>query len=569
MDRETLPMKKGPTAMPEDAPRQGNLFGSRPEPARQRPRAEEAPAPLAEAPRPAASPVQSSAPQPDRVIFTVGELTRDIKVTLERGYPRVWVRGEVSGFRGPNARGHLYFSLKDAEACLDAKIWASTAQRMKFKLRDGLSMIAEGSIDLYEPQGRYSLIVQRIEPEGEGALALAFQQLKERLAAEGLFGEHRLRPPRPIPFLPARIGIVTSVNGAALRDFLRVLHQRHPRIPVLLCDARVQGEGSAVEVVRALRRLARSGVDVIVLARGGGSIEDLWTFNEEVVARAIHACPVPVVTAIGHEVDFTIADFVADYRAPTPSAAAEKLAPVLRDLELSLRTSEGRLRKAAERQILADRQRLQQFRARLADPRRLLGQKQRHLAEQMDQMLRGLRQNVGGRRERLKSLQERLSRQRPQARLARSRQELSKLSDRLRSSVWESLRRRRAQLHQARLAIANSSPLHRLQEDHRRLIGWGSRLAQVQRRRAADERRRFHTLDARLDAMSPLKVMARGYAVVFRKQDRRIVRTASQVQLGDELAIKLADADSATMEECEEVDAQVTGIKPKPKSSGS
>jgi exodeoxyribonuclease VII large subunit len=562
-------MKKSPTAMPEDAPRQGNLFGSRPDPARLRPRAEEAPAPapLAEPPRRAASPVQNSAPQPDRVIFTVGELTRDIKITLERGYPRVWVRGEVSGFRGPNARGHLYFSLKDAEACLDAKIWASTAQRMKFKLRDGLSVIAEGSIDLYEPQGRYSLIVQRIEPEGEGALALAFQQLKERLAAEGLFGERRLRPPRPIPFLPARIGIVTSVSGAALRDFLRVLHQRHPRIPVLLCDARVQGEGSAVEVVRALRRLARSGVDVIVLARGGGSIEDLWTFNEEVVARAIHACPVPVVTAIGHEVDFTIADFVADYRAPTPSAAAEKLAPVLRDLELSLRTTEGRLRKAAERQILADRQRLQQFRARLADPRRLLGQKQRHLSEQMDQMLRGLRQNVGGRRERLKSLQDRLSRQRPQARLARSRQELSKLSDRLRSSAWESLRRRRAQLHQARLAIANASPLHRVQDEHRKLLGWGSRLAQVQRRRAADERRRFHTLDARLDAMSPLKVMARGYAMVFRKQDRRIVRTVSQVQLGDELAIKLADADSTTMEECEEIDAQVTGIKPKSSSS--
>src|SRR5262249_39737253 len=162
--------------------------------------------------------------------------------------------------------------------------------------------------------------------------------------------------------------------------------QRHPRIPVLLCNARVQGEGSAFEVVRALRRLSRRDVDVIVLARGGGSIEDLWTFNEEVVARAIHACPVPVVTAIGHEADFTIADCVADYRAPTPSAAAEKLAPVLRDLELSLHTMEGRLRKAAERQILADRQRLQRSASRLADPRRVLGQKQLHLSEQVEQM---------------------------------------------------------------------------------------------------------------------------------------------------------------------------------------
>ena len=558
-------MKKSPSA-PESAPEQGNLFSLRPEP-KQQARAEEA-RPISALPpeRSSAAAQPASAPTPERVIFTVGELTRDIKVTLERGYSRVWVRGEVSGFRGPNARGHLYFSLKDSEACLDAKIWASTAQRMKFKLRDGLSVIAEGSIDVYEPQGRYSLIVQRIEPEGEGALALAFQQLKERLAAEGFFGERRKRPPRPIPFLPRRIGIVTSVNGAALRDFLRVLHQRHPRIPVLLCDARVQGEGSSFEVVRALRRLARRDVDVIVLARGGGSIEDLWTFNEEVVARAIHACPVPVVTAIGHEVDFTIADFVADYRAPTPSAAAEKLAPVLRELELSLRTLEGRLRKAAERQILADRQRLQRSAARLADPRRLLGQKQLHLSEQVEQMVRALRQSVAARRDRLKSLQDRISRQRPQARLVRNRQELSKLGERLRSAVWEGIRGRRAKIHQVRLAIAHSSPLHRVQDEHRRLLGHASRLAEIERRRASDEQRRFHTLEARLDAMSPLKVMARGYSVTFRKEDGRVVRSASQVQLGDELAIRLAGGDCNSLEECDEVDAQVTGVKPK--SSG-
>ncbi len=509
-------MKKSPSPSPEGTPRQANLFSLRPESAAPKPHAEDRRPPPA--PPTAAASRTAAEPKPDRVIFTVGELTRDIKLTLERGYPRVWVRGEVSGFRGPNARGHLYFSLKDADACLDAKIWASTAQRMKFRLRDGLSVIAEGSIDLYEPQGRYSLIVQRIEPEGEGALAVAFQQLKERLVAEGFFGERRQRPPRVIPFLPRRIGIVTSQNGAALRDFLRVLHQRHPRIHVLLCDARVQGEGSASEVVRALRRLSRTDVDVIVLARGGGSIEDLWTFNEEVVARAIHACPVPVVSAIGHEVDFTIADFVADYRAPTPSAAAEKLAPVLRDLELSLRTLEGRLRKGAERQILADRQRLHRCAARLDDPRRVLGQRQLYLSERVDRMVRALRESLGARREKL---------------------------------------------HQARLSIARSSALYRVQQEHRRLLGQASRLSEIQRRRAAEERRRFHALEARLDAMSPLKVMARGYSVAFRKSDGRVVRTASQVQVGDELAIKLGGAGCNTLEECEEVDAQVTGVRPK------
>src|SRR5919198_1399921 len=191
------------------------------------------------------TPTRSSRP-----VLSVGELTRQIKWTLERGFPSVLVRGEVSGFRGPNMRGHLYFSLKDAEACIEAKIWASLASRLKFQLRDGLEVNVEGSVDVFEPQGRYSLIIQRIEPAGEGALALAFQQLKERLMGEGLFGDRRVRPARPIPFLPRRIGVVTSVSGAALRDFLRVLHRRHPKLPVLVCDARVQGDGAADEVVR-------------------------------------------------------------------------------------------------------------------------------------------------------------------------------------------------------------------------------------------------------------------------------------------------------------------------------
>ena len=452
-------MKKFPWIKTDDSPQQGNLFPANPPPIAA-PIEPAQPPPISRA-TPIAVPTVS---KPERLIFTVGELTRDIKTTLERGYPHLWVRGEISGFRGANARGHLYFSLKDADACLDAKMWSSAAQRLKFNLRDGLSVIAEGSIDLYEPQGRYSLIVQRIEPEGEGALALAFQQLKDRLAAEGLLGEGRKRPPRAIPFLPRRIGVVTSLHGAAIRDFLRVLHQRHPRLSVLIYDARVQGDGSAGEVVRAIRRLARTNVDVIVLTRGGGSIEDLWTFNEEVVARAIHACPVPVVSAIGHEVDFTIADFVADLRAATPSAAAERLAPVLRDLELSLQTTAGRLRKSVERQILADRQRLQRLGARLADPRRILGQKQLHFSEQTERMVRAIGQSAVIRREQMRALQERLLRQRPQARLLRNRGQLAGLSERLRASVWESIQQRRHRLATARLELERSSPKSLVQE---------------------------------------------------------------------------------------------------------
>jgi exodeoxyribonuclease VII large subunit len=446
-------------------------------------------------------------------------------------------------------------------------MWASAAQRLKFKLRDGLSVIAEGSIDVYEPQGRYSLIVQRIEPEGEGALALAFQQLKERLAAEGLLGETRKRPPRPVPFLPRRIGVVTSIHGAAVRDFLRLLHQRHPRLSVLICDARVQGDGSAGEVVRAMRRLSRTDVDVIVLTRGGGSIEDLWTFNEELVARAIHACPVPVVSAIGHEVDFTIADFVADLRAPTPSAAAERLAPVLRDLELSLKTVEGRLRKSVERQILADRQRLHRLAARLADPRRILGQKQLHLSEETERMVQAARQGSARCRERLRALQDRLQRRHPREDVQRNRQQLMRLSLRLRESMRKGVRERRQGMNNARLAIERSSPARGVQHSRLRLASLKSRLVQLERMGASAEQRRFRTLEAKLEAISPLKVMARGYSVVFRRDDQRVVRAASQVQPGDALQIKLAGAGCKTPDDCDQIDATVTETHAKPSSS--
>ncbi len=496
-----------------------------------------------------------------RAVLTVGDLTRQIKGTLERNFIRVCVRGEVSGFRGANPRGHLYFSIKDAEACIDVKIWATTAQRLKFKLRDGLSVVIEGSIDVYEPQGRYSLIGQRIDPAGEGALALAFQQLKDRLSEEGLIGEKRKRPPRPLPLLPRRIGVITSISGAALRDFLRVLHRRHPRMPVLVCDARVQGDGASYEVVRALARLARTNVDVIVITRGGGSIEDLWAFNEEMVARAIHACPVPVVSAIGHEVDFTIADFVADLRAPTPSAAAEVLVPVLSELETKLRTTALRLRKAVERQLLADRQRLHRSAVRLSDPRRLLGQKRLHLSEQTERMVRRLRSRLGAGRQRLKGLQDRLARQRPEARLQRRRAELKRLSDRLHTAARDALRKQRGTLSRLRISVERASPKRRLQREHQRLAALLARAQALHRAQLAASRTRFHGLEARLDAMSPLKVMSRGYSVAFRTSDGQLVRRAGELAVGDALTLRFAAAGAQTLDDCDAIEASVTRVQ--------
>jgi exodeoxyribonuclease VII large subunit len=499
--------------------------------------------------------------RPARTVLTVGELTRQLKETIESRYPRVLVRGEVSGFRGANARGHLYFTLKDPEACLDTKMWASTAARLRFSLRDGMEVVAEGSVDVYAPQGRYSLIVQRLEPVGEGALALAFEQLKEKLAAEGLIGDRRVRPPRPLPFLPRRIGVVTSRTGAALQDFLRVLHSRNPRLSVLLCDARVQGEGAAPEVARAIQRLGRTDVDVIVVTRGGGSVEDLWAFNEEHVARAIHASPVPVVSAIGHEIDFTISDFVADWRAPTPSAAAERLSPVLRDLELTLATHASRLRHAVQRRVVELRERQGSLAGRLVDPRRRMGQERLFLSDKLEAMMRVLRPAQRERREHFRALQERLQRAMPQARLGEQRSHLLRLAARLQEAARESITTRRGELARGRLGLERASPVAQVAAARTGLSEQRARLLALQREVLTGAQQRFQRLEARLDALSPLKVMSRGFAVAIRKRDGAVVRSMGDVQPGERLGIKLATRGAKTLEGCEEIEATVTAVK--------
>ena len=521
------------------------------------------PAPATAAPAPAPAP--ALAEKPSRVVLSVSELTRQMKNTLEGRFSRVCVRGEISGFRAPNARGHLFFNLKDSDACIDAKVWATTAQRLKFKLRDGMEVIVEGSIDLYPPQGRYSLLVQKIEPSGEGALALAFQQLKEKLQAEGLFGDRRTRAARPVPFLPRRIGVVTSRNGAALQDFLRVLLQRNPRMSVLVADARVQGDGASHEIVRAIRRLSRTDVDVIVVTRGGGSIEDLWAFNEEPVARAIHACPVPVVSAVGHEVDYTIADFVADLRAPTPTAAAERLAPVRVELEHGLSTLRLRLRRAAERRLLEDRQRLHLHRGRLSDPRRLIGQKRMHLQALSEQLVRFSRQAVRRSVQRHRQLADRLGRRRPQAELKARAEALARARERLLRAMREALLRRHQALARAARGLERGSPARRPEEERRRLAALRARLAAAARGRISTERQRLGHLQAMRKAVSPLGVLARGYAVLL--HEGHVVRSAAALSPGDAIAVRLG-GDAESLEGCDLVEATVTAVRRKDAPKG-
>src|SRR3954465_13458524 len=266
-----------------------------------------------------AEPQPAPSPQPRRVL-SVTELTVRVRDLLEQEFFEVWVEGELSNCRVWNT-GHLYFTLKDGSSQVRAVIFRSALRYLKFTPADGLRVVARGRVSVYEPKGEYQLVCEHLEPQGLGALQLAFDQLKKRLQAEGLFDAARKRP---LPALPRKIGIVTSLDGAAIRDIIKVLRRRYANAHLVICPARVQGEAGAPEVARALRQIARvPGVDVVIVVRGGGSIEDLWAFNEEVVARAIARVPVPVISAVGHETDVTIADFVADVRAPTPSAAAE------------------------------------------------------------------------------------------------------------------------------------------------------------------------------------------------------------------------------------------------------
>jgi len=298
--------------------------------------------------------------KPQRKIYTVSEISEEIRALFEDQFPDVWIAGEISNFK-PATSGHLYFTLKDAKSQLRAVCFRSQARYLKFKPADGMSVIARGQLSVYEARGEYQLIVEMLEPAGLGALQLAFDQLKARLATEGLFDSARKKP---LPVLPRTIGIVTSPTGAVIRDILRVLRRRFRNINALLCPVRVQGDGASAEIVEGIRCLNRwPGVDVLIVARGGGSLEDLWAFNEEVVARAIAGSRVPVVSAVGHETDFTIADFVADLRAPTPSAAAELVVRRREDFETEVENRSRHLVQGIRLRLAEARQRLRELSA--------------------------------------------------------------------------------------------------------------------------------------------------------------------------------------------------------------
>jgi exodeoxyribonuclease VII large subunit len=431
--------------------------------------------------------------QPERRIFSVSELSFEIRKQLERHFLDVWVTGEISNLC-PAASGHLYFTLKDSNAQIRAVCFRNQARYLKFKPEDGLSVIARGRVSVYESRGEYQLVVEFLEPAGLGALQLAFEQLKTKLAAEGLFDARRKKP---LPVLPRTVGVVTSPTGAVINDILRILGRRYRNMNVLLYPVRVQGDGAAREIVNGIEYLNRAGLaDAIILARGGGSLEDLWAFNQEQVARAIAASRIPLISAVGHETDFTIADFVADVRAPTPSGAAELVVRPKQDFEADLENRLQRLSQLVRLKLSEAHQRLMRLR-----------------------MHRVFEVTLG--------------------RLAARAQRLDELAGALDAAMLRRLSKAREECVQAASGV--------LRYDVRQLLGWKRAQSGERARRLESgfkvylngQRARLAQVDAVLQERNPLVILNRGYAIA-RDATGRILRSTEQVAIDSEIRVKLA-----------------------------
>ncbi len=430
---------------------------------------------------------------PERRVWKVHDLVASVRTHIEREYADAWVEGEISNFRAPDS-GHLYFTLKDGDAQIRVVMFRSSARLLRFRPADGLQVVLRGRVTIYEDRGELQISAEYIEPQGAGSLQLAFEQLKAKLEAEGLFAAERKKP---IPSLPSRIGIVTSAQAAALRDILNILQRRHHSVNVLIFPAQVQGEAASVEVSAGLRYFNQhDNVDVIIVARGGGSAEDLASFNNEGLARAVAASEIPVISAIGHETDFTIVDFVADLRAPTPSAAAELVIRSRQEIEEQTAALQQRLERAMRYRLLMGRQALVELAQHGAFARimELIHQRQQKLDDLTHRLELAQR-----------SLLERMLRH------------------------WEAVS---AAIRHYDLRLVLSGM-------RRELESWTAALVAVMRNVLLQHRVRSERLQTALGSLSPLAILDRGYALVF-DSEGKLLKDAAKVNLGDEISARLA-----------------------------
>lgn len=429
----------------------------------------------------------------DREVLSVSQLNNRARLLLEDVFAGIWVEGEISNLARP-ASGHIYFTLKDSQAQVRCALFRQNAARVRQALRDGLAVKVRGKVSLFEGRGDYQLILDAVEPAGDGALRLAFEALKEKLGGEGLFASERKIA---LPAHPKRIGIVTSPTGAVIRDIISVFRRRAPQVELNLIPTAVQGREATAQIVRALQRADAQGFDALILARGGGSLEDLWCFNEEAVARAVAACVTPIVSAVGHETDVSIADFVADVRAPTPSAAAELLAPDSSELVQRLHNLQRRLALHMQGRLARERLRLEGASRRLRHPGERLRQQAQRLDDLDMRLRRAFNQQLANQRERLARLDARLAAQHPGRNLALLRQRLDGLAARLPRAMHSQLRSQRQQLG---------------------------------------------ALAAQLQIVSPLATLGRGYSILLDERGQA-VRSAAQTQPGQRLKARLGEGE--------------------------
>jgi exodeoxyribonuclease VII large subunit len=425
-------------------------------------------------------------------VYSVSALSQQIRTLLEGQFDFVWVEGEISNFRTPSS-GHHYMVLKDEKAQIRAVMFRPQTRYLKFMPEDGMKVIVQGRVAVYEPRGEYQLILDYVEPLGVGALALAFEQLKKKLAGQGLFDESIKKP---LPFLPQSVAVITSPTGAAIRDFLKIIQRRFANIEITILPVKVQGEGAAEEMVEALRTVnSELDADVIVLTRGGGSLEDLWAFNSEELALAIRASRIPVVSAVGHEIDVTISDLVADFRAPTPSAAAELLVVEKESLERRILQHRGRLLAALRTDLSGLQQRLRLLSRSLRDPRK---------------------------------------------RLAESWMELDDLHGRLTRIMEIALKTRRRVLTGEARALTLHSPLNRIAGLSQRVDFQRRSLSFLMLKALKDHRMNVFVAREKMKTMSPLAVLERGYSITRKLPEGWVLRSVGEVEEGDRVSVKLA-----------------------------
>ena len=430
--------------------------------------------------------------QPAKSVLTVSQLTGLLRTSIESQFADLWLEGEVSNLRMPGS-GHVYCTLKDESSQIRAVLFRSAAMRLKFALQEGMCIIVRGRLTVYEPRGEYQIVLDTVEPKGVGALQLAFEQLKARLSGEGLFDESKKSP---LPLFPQRVGIVTSPTGAAIRDMLSVLHRRWPTLHVIVVPVPVQGEAAAQQIAKAVAWLNEENlVDVMIVGRGGGSLEDLWSFNEEVLVRAIAASRIPVVSAVGHETDVTLTDFAADRRAATPSAAAETVIPVLAEVVERLRVLTIRVTHTMGRHCVLEHRRLEAHIGRLAQTRLRIRQEWQRTQEAVDRLRTLTCDRIAASRDLVRLRQRELAGLNPVFVVKRSIAMITFLMQRLERQIM--------------------------------VLGDG-------------RRRRIAAVAAQLSHLSPLAILGRGYSILCRVRDGVIVRKANDVQLDEELLARLS-----------------------------